>query len=778
MYNGEHQKMNQLVRFLFGHEQAVFTNGRFGFDVRPSAVILLLILLLAAAFIYFIYLRPRIRLSKRTTATLIALRVALIALMIVLLLRPVVVVSSVIPRSSYVAMVIDDSVSMKLRDIPGGATRLETVKRSLLNGDPGKDSFLNRLEKKFKTNLYGFSGALTRLKDGNDLYGEGRTSDLAGALDETVKRSSGMPLSAVVLATDGASNVPGDLAAVLRELRAHDIPVFTVGVGNTSRVMDAELRRVNMPRRVLVGSRLNIETIVGLSGYGETKVLLNVREDGRAMKTEEFNLRGNDTQALNLEVIPTTPGVHRYTVEVTPLDGELTVENNKQDSLVEVIEGPLRILHVEGEPRWELGKIRESLLPNEKNVVVVALQRTGENKFYRQGIGNQGELASGFPQTEEELFSYDGLIIGSVEAGFFTADGLRNIEAFVARRGGGLLALGGRLAFDAGKYKGTTLDDLLPVTLTGGPVDEANSFAPVYKPVLTAAGQSHPITRLNEDRAANQKQWNELPPISVSEVLTNVKPGASVLLEARRVDGSGQVAPLLIQQRYGRGQTLALTAADTWRWRMRMDSKNNSHETFWRQMLRYLVSGTPRQIEIGTEKEVYALDDTISIVADIRDKKFNPVADAHAAARVTKPSGAVVDVPLKFTTLNSVNTYVGEFKADELGQHRIELVGTSTSPSTSLGQLSARATMLVSDLNREYYSAAQNSELLKRIAAETGGKYYTPAEVQSLLDDLIYRQSPYSERVTKDLWDMPVNFMLIIGLLSAEWFLRKREGLA
>src|SRR2546423_2288379 len=733
--------MNQLVRFLFGHEQAVFTNGRFGFDVRPNALILLLIIFLAAAFIYFIYLRPRVRLSRRTTATLVALRAALIALMIVLLLRPVVVVSSVIPRSSYVAMVIDDSVSMKLRDIPGGATRLETVKQALLNDDPGKDSFLNRLEKKFKTNLYGFSGALTRLKNGNDLYGEGRTSDLAGALDETIKRSSGMPLSAVVLATDGPSNVPRDLAAALRELRAHDIPVFTVGVGNTSRTMDAELTRVNMPRRVLVGSRLNIEAIVGLSGYGETKALLNVREDGRAIKTEEFNLRGNDTQALNLEVTPATPGVHRYTVEVTPLDGELTVENNKQDSLVEVIEGPLRILHVEGEPRWELGKIRESLQPNEKNVVVVALQRTGENKFYRQGIGNQTELATGFPKPEEELFSYDGLIIGSVEAGFFTADELRNIEAFVARRGGGLLALGGRLAFDGGKYKGTTLEDLLPVTLTGGPVDEANSFAPVYKPLLTAAGQSHPITRLNEDRAANQKAWNELPPISVSEVLTNVKPGASVLLEARRVEGSGQVAPLLIQQRYGRGQTLALTAADTWRWRMRMDSKNNSHETFWRQMLRYLVSGTPRQIEIGTEKEVYALDDTINIVADIRDKKFNPVADAHAAARVTKPSGAVVDVPLKFTTLNSVNTYVGEFKADELGQHRIELVGTSTSPSTSLGQLSARATMLVSDLNREYYSAAQNSELLKRIAAETGGKYYTPAEVQSLLDDLIYRQS-------------------------------------
>jgi len=767
--------MNQLVRFLFGHEQAVFTNGRFGFDVRPSVLLLLLIILLVAAFIYFIYLRPRVRLSKRTTATLIGLRVALLTLMVVLLLRPVVVVSSVIPRSSYVAMVIDDSVSMKLRDVPGGATRLDTVKQALFNNTPGKESFLNQLDRKFKTNLYGFAGGLARLKDGNDLFGEGRTSDLAGALDETIKRSSGMPLSAVVLATDGASNVPRDLAAVLRELRARDIPVFTVGVGNTARPMDAELTRVNMPRRVLVGSRLNIETIVGLSGYGATKVLLNVREDGRAIKTEEVNLRGNDTQAVNLEITPATPGIHRYTVEVTPLDGELTVENNKQDSLVEVIEGPLRILHVEGEPRWELGKIRESIQPNEKNVTVVSLQRTGENKFYRQGVGAQTELATGFPKTEEELFSYQGLIIGSVEAGFFTADELRSIEAFVARRGGGLLAIGGRLAFDGGKYKGTPIEDLLPVSLTGESVDDANSFTPVYKPVLTGAGQTHPITRLNEDRGANQKAWNEMAPISVSEVLTNIKPGASVLLEARRVQGSGTlVAPLLIQQRYGRGQTLALTAADTWRWRMKMDSKNNAHETFWRQMLRYLVSGTPQQVEIGTEKEVYALDDMVSIVADIRDKKFNPVGDAHATARVTKPSGLVVDVPLKFTTLNSVNTYAGEFKADELGDHRIELIGNSA----SLGQLSARSNMLVSDLNREYYSAAQNSDLLKRIAAETGGKYYTAGEAQSLLDDLIYRQSPYSERVTKDLWDMPINFMLIIGLLSAEWFLRKREGLA
>src|SRR5262249_2788279 len=151
-------------------------------------------------------------------------------------------------------------------------------------------------------------------------------------------------------------------------------------------------------------------------------------------------------------------------------------------------------------------------------------QRTGENKFYRQGVTNQVELVTGFPKTEEELFSYDALMIGSVEAGFFTADQMRNIEAFVARRGGGLLAMGGRLAFDGGKYKGTTLEELLPVSLTGNPIDDSNSFMPVYKPLLTGAGQTHPITRLNEDRGQNQKTWSELPPISISEVLMGIKP--------------------------------------------------------------------------------------------------------------------------------------------------------------------------------------------------------------------------------------------------------------
>lgn len=771
---GESRRMDQLVQLLFGHERAVFTNGQFGFEVRPPVWLLLVILLTFGAFIYFVYIRTRARLTRPTLAGLISLRTALFALLLFMLLRPVIVVSSVIPHSSYVALLADDSRSMQITDERDGLSRLEAAKRALLSTE---SSYLARLQEKFKTDLYGFSTEVTKLTDGGELYGEGMGSDLGGAIFEAVRRSSGGLLSAIVLVSDGASNVPRDLAAELRDLRARGIPVYTVGTGSTTRLTDAELSRVSVPRRVLVGSSANVEAFVRLSGYGATRVLIAVSEDGRALKTEEFNLRGDDTEAVNIEIVPTTAGSHRYTFDITALDGETVLENNRQEALIEVIEGPLKVLYIEGEPRWEHGKLRAALSRNEKNVTLVSILRSGENKFYRQGVAGEQELVSGFPKTEEELFAYQGLIIGSVEASFFSTEQLRNIEAFVARRGGGLLALGGRFAFDAGKFAGTPIADLLPLALGERTATVPTHSSLVFKAQLTARGASHPVTRLSADRAVSQKIWNDLPPISVPQTLSQVKPGASLLLEARRAAGASNAAsivPLLAHQRYGRGQTLAFTASDTWRWQMKMDSKSNAHETFWRQMLRYLVSLSPEQIEVASERDVYALNDTVRIVADVRDKKYNPVAGARAIARIVQPSGASVEVPLRFTARDDANRYTGEFKTDELGRHRIEL----NVAGADIGTVNVESNFLVSELNREFYDSTQNVSLLKRIASETGGKYYTLDELDALVGDLTYRQTDNSQRVTKDLWDMPVNFLLLVGLVSGEWFLRKREGLA
>jgi hypothetical protein len=209
---------------------------------------------------------------------------------------------------------------------------------------------------------------------------------------------------------------------------------------------------------------------------------------------------------------------------------------------------------------------------------------------------------------------------------------------------------------------------------------------------------------------------------------------------------------------------------------MEMPSQNNSHETFWRQLLRYLVSATPRQYEIAAERDVYTRGDPVILRGEVSDKKYNAITDAQVVARVTKPSGATAEIPLKVTRLatGSDADYRNEFTPDENGLHKIEMIARRG--GATLG--AAQSTFLITERTREFHDAAQNIELLKRAAAETGGKYFPLGDADDLLDEITLLEGKNSERVSKDLWDMPINFILLVGLAGAEWFLRKRKGLA
>lgn len=763
--------MDRLFQFFFKHSPTVFNKGHFSFAARPSFVIIVLLALLAAALVYFLYFRGGQRLTTAPRVGLTALRVALVGFLALLLMRPVLVVSSVIPKSNYIAVLADDSRSMQLND-ENGRTRIQAVKDTLAP----TNAFARGLDAKFKTNTYAFAANTTKIKDPIELGANGVSTDLAGALQQAVKDATGSSLAAIVVMSDGGANTPRDLAASLRDIRARNLPVFTVGVGSTERFKDAEMVRVTTPRRVLTGSAVMADALVRLSGYGNQKISVAVSEDGHALKTEQFDVKGGESETVSIEFTPSSPGAHRYTFAITPLDGETTTEDNTQETLIEVTNDQPKVLYIEGEPRWEYGKLRQTLSKNEKNVVLVSVLRSADGKFYRQGVEGPNDLESGFPKTDEELFAYQGLVLGSIEANFFSYDQLRNIEQFVARRGGGFLALGGSRSFDAGKYADTPVADLLPLKLSG--VVDAPEMAETanYKAVLTQRGYKHAITRLVEQRDASAKEWDALPPISIPEVLTMPKPGATIILEARNTK-AGRSVPLLAEERYGHGRTLALTASDTWRWRMQMDSKNQSHENFWRQMLRYVVSTTPRQFEVLAERDVYAAGDPVRLRGEVNNKKFEAVKDAQVTARITKPSGAGVDLqmPFNFAAESSeASDYQGELKADEMGLYKVEL--TAKQGGATLG--TAQSSFLVTELNREFHDAAQNTELLKRVAAETGGKYFPLSRANELLEELTYLEGKNSERVSKELWDMPINFMLLVGLASAEWFLRKKKGLA
>ncbi|HET9532628.1 MAG TPA: hypothetical protein VFQ92_19905, partial [Blastocatellia bacterium] len=290
-------------------------------------------------------------------------------------------------------------------------------------------------------------------------------------------------------------------------------------------------------------------------------------------------------------------------------------------------------------------------------------------------------------------------------------------------------------------------------------------------------GRDHPAARLVEEPDANFKAWELMPPITISEVITEIKPGATVILEARSTLQKNRVVPLLVEERYGRGRTIALMANDTWRWRMMLESKNKSFQTFWKNLLRYTVEQVRHAVEAAPDRSFYARGEPARIRVEVADEKYMNVGDAQLTARLTSPSGQVTEVPMKQTLDGGFEGYEATVVPDEDGLYKFEVNARRPSQQGStLG--TARASFVAGPLNHEAYGAAQNRELLRRIAADTGGQYYTAGEAANLIEDLTHTEGPSSIRVSYDLWDMPFNFLLVVSLAASEWFIRKRKGLA
>jgi hypothetical protein len=209
---------------------------------------------------------------------------------------------------------------------------------------------------------------------------------------------------------------------------------------------------------------------------------------------------------------------------------------------------------------------------------------------------------------------------------------------------------------------------------------------------------------------------------------------------------------------------------------MMVESKNKSFETFWKNLLRYTVEQVRRPVEAAPDRGFYGRGEPARIRVEVADEKYVNVGDAQLTARVTSPSGKSFEAPMKQVLEGGFEGYEATVIPDEDGLYKFDVSARRGKENTMLG--AARASFVAGPLNREAYGAAQNRELLRRIATETGGRYYTAAEASNLIEDLTHTEGPSSMRVSYDLWDMPVNFLLVVALAAGEWFIRKRKGLA
>ncbi|HEX8032145.1 MAG TPA: glutamine amidotransferase [Vicinamibacterales bacterium] len=758
--------LDALFRFFFELSPVVFSQGEFRFAASTGSYVAAAALALAAALTIYAYRVGHGRMGQRVT--LAAIRLAILAIILICMFRPLLVVKAAVPQQNFLAVLLDDSRSMQIADVDG-QPRSAFVKSEFGANDRG---LLKSLSERFTVRTFRFSSAATRTTQESDLTFSGSQSRLGAALSNVRQELAGLPVAGLVMVSDGADTADAALGDAILGLKAEGLPVFTVGVGRETLSKDIQVGRVVTPKTALKGTTLMVDVVLSQSGFDGQQVTLDVEDEGTLVSTQQVSLPNAGTPAsipVRFTVNEAGPRVLRF--RVSPQQGELVTENNAREALIDVRDRKEKILYFEGEPRFEYKFIRRAI-PEGDNIIVTSLIRTADNKYMRQGVDGPDELVAAFPKTREELFAYRSLIIGSLEAAALTGDQLKMISEFVDRRGGGLLMLGGPRAFAEGGYAGTAVADVLPVVLDRNKVQAKGTVMRLnVKP--TRAGMATAVTQLGATEAASTERWNTLPVVTAVNRIDSVKPGATVLLTG--TDESRAERPMLIFQRYGRGKSFAFLPQDSWMWQMHasIPVEDMTHENYWRQLLRWLVDGVPDQVEPALTTERVEPGEAATLTANVVDPSFVELNDASVTATVTGPDGTIADVPLSWD-----GEHAGQYQASigtkAPGWYEAKIEATRAGKSVGSAVTHFRA----APGEAEYFDATMHSATLRRIADETGGRFYQTSDTSTLADDLRYTGRGVTTVEEHELWHMPIVLMLLVGLLCAEWGYRRVVGLA
>jgi uncharacterized membrane protein len=685
--------------------------------------------------------------------------------------RPILSIAESITQRNVVAVVVDDSRSMRIADADGQQARSQVV--TGLIGGPDS-ALLKSLADRYQVRFYRVSAA-GKVANPASLAFDGARSRLVSSLLRVEDELAGTPVAGLVVLSDGADNsasVPGEppIADQLVSLRARGVPVYSVGVGSPRFAKDIELSRIEAPREALKNATVLINVVITQRGFGGAKLPVVVEDSGRIVGSTTVTMpRDGEAAQVRVRVPATEVGARLLRVHVPGQSGELLAENNERHTVVIVRDRREKVLHVEGEPRFEIAFLRRAV-EGDPNLQVVTLLRSAKDKFLRLGVDDSLDLASGFPKTRDELFAYRAIVLGSVEASFFTGDQLKMLSDFVSERGGGLMLLGGRRAYGEGGYGGTMLAEAVPVEFS---TRRSDSGAVELSPRPTMVGALHPAVQIGSDDASSVARWDSMPPVTSVNAWLRAKPGATVLLEGHIPEG-GPPRPLLVFQRFGRGRVMAFGAQDSWMWQMHASVAvaDSTYEVFWRQMLRWLVSEVPDRVEAIVTQES-ARGDAVPIRATVSDSTFLRANGAAVTGIATAPSGETSEFTLDWA-VDRDGEYVASYVPDELGVHSLRLRAIVQGDTLD----SQPSFVRVAEPTEEYFGAEMHPALLRQVAEETGGGYYEPAQAGDIARDLTYSPSGATIVRKNDLWDMPIIFLVLLLALGGEWVARRRWGLA
>ena len=583
---------------------------------------------------------------------------------------------------------------------------------------------------------------------------------------EAVASSGGIPLAGIVLLSDGIDNAKSQRSeVVLQNLGVRGIPVYTVPIGLTD-PDDVSIRNIVMQEVAYSGDKVPVRVQIQSKGYERRTARLAVLLNDRRVSSRIIRFDGGlQFEEVDFRVDVYEKGAAQIDVIIEPFDDEISTVNNRVSRSVRIVNEKVNVLYIEGNARWEYRYLRAILKRDPRINATFIASNVGP-----EVARNSPEHIERFPNDREDAFQYDLVILGDVDASFFTDDELRLLEELIRDRGASLLMLCGPM-YSPGSYTGTPVQAMLPVRFD----TEAGwkKIAESVYPVLTREGRSSLVMTLENEVELNDRIWSRMAPMDQLPPLLSAKPGATVLAVLSDSTARDQSYPLVAWQRYGTGKCMSIASDRLWRLRYRTGDKY--HWRVWSQCIQFMtlsrLMGEHKRIRLETDRSVYAVDGQCRLYAHVLDDSFDPVVQPVFEVYVLSIDGGQAKQLVSLRPDKSQpGLYEGYFAPPDPGRYRLEA-------NENDQRVSSTTEFQVTDVRQELIDTDMRLAHLQRIANLTGGASLGIRELSklsSLVNDRLITTKVRSER---PLWDNSLVVLLLVALLGAEWILRRRYDL-
>ncbi len=816
--------MNRIWQSLLGIDQRSPGETPLGGTTRleltalPGGSLAFGLAALAVAVLFLLWWLPhreKRELSRQRRALLVGLRALVLLAVAIMLFEPVLISSQRETIRSQLAIIVDDSESMRFADPYTDETkaaeyasalklasengkspvdrlrampRMDLVKRALGSQldalGKGRDVFLYDLESASKTGTAG--PARTRSLDKIDP--KRSVSPLGDALRGALAAHRGRPVAGIVLVTDGRSNAGEDPMRVAEAAARLNIPIFPIAAGAEEGPRNVRLAEIEASPVVFAKDPMTLGVVAEARGLKDAEATLILEQKVNAGEWEQVSTQrialGEDgtLKRTTYRIVPKVVGQYEFRARIEDAGPELTRDDNTSTAAVRVVRQQIRVLMIAGAPSPEVQFLRNALQRDGHVEFAAWLQHSDPG--YRQP-GDRPIMR--LPNDAEELGKYDALILIDPDMRSLGAQWPDMITNFVGKDGGGLIFIPGELysqqlfessAGEAGdESTGGQWTRILPVVREPGlfrtEAEVRLTTQSTYALDLTPEGRGDPIFEFNPDPIKNRVTLASLPGMYWSFPVTRARPGATVLArhgDARMQNQYGRHV-LLASQLYGPGRTVFIGFDSTYRWRYLAE---DYFDGFWARLVdrvgrnKALGGRFPFQVNLG--KSAYRVGDQVSV--GVRFTEAAAVAEASGLSAELEAEGQPPD-PLVFErSSDDPALLTATFPAERAGGYTLRITPATGVDAGATTRVSS-TTFRVEPPRREVDEPSLNRPLLSDLARMTNGRTFNVPEVSKLDDAITMREVTRTLENRDELWDAPILSAIIIFGLTAEWIARK-----